>query len=191
MPIPLISVPMSPVSIVSISPNQSDQPSPICSSLLRQFELLAPPDKRVEIPCPYSCAMIPLSKSPSSCTRFPELCSVPLITVDASKALIIASPSICETMTAGIPIPGSFPPMVIGAPGTLFTIMTATAPAASAVSTFKINEQVPRLIIAIFPFKPPGFIKASQASSLSPKSSSTKVKSAVIGEVGTEGPKPA
>ena len=104
---------------------------------------------------------------------------------------MMASPSTCETITDGIPIPGSAPPIVIGAPATLFTIITAIAPAASAASTLRTNVHVPLLIMAILPFKSAALVKASQASSLSPVLSSTNTKSAVSGVVGTDGPKPA
>ena len=56
------------------------------------------------------------------------------------------------------------PPCMIGSVATLFTIITATAPAASAVSTFKVKLHAPLRITAIFPFKAAAFVNGSQAS---------------------------
>ena len=51
--------------LVKQSAKKSLHPSPPCSAFLRQLEFAGPPVKRVEIPCPYSCVIMPLSKSPS------------------------------------------------------------------------------------------------------------------------------
>ena len=47
----------------------------------------------------------------------------------------------------------SVPPIIIGAPGALFTIITPIAPAFCASFTFITKAQVPLLISAIFPVK--------------------------------------
>ena len=84
---------MSDALIVIINPNQSDHPSPICSSLNKQPAAPAPPVNLVEIPCPYSCATIPLSKSPSI-KNGPLFTNVADKVCPPNKAAIIASPSV-------------------------------------------------------------------------------------------------
>ena len=61
------------------------------------------------------------------------------------------APSTSETITAGVVIVLSAPPIMIGAPGILLTIMIPTAPAACAANAFITKLQVPLFMSAIFP----------------------------------------
>src|SRR6478736_1000751 len=56
-------VPVWPVFAVSTRATKSLQPSPPSSALSRQFTFDGPPVRRFEIPCVYSCAITPLSRS--------------------------------------------------------------------------------------------------------------------------------
>ena len=76
----------------------------------------------------------------------------------------MVAPSTSEIITAGIIIVLSAPPITIGAPGTLFTIITATAPASCAFLTLITKVQLPLLINAILPAKAPPLEGTTQAS---------------------------
>ena len=54
--------------------------------------------------------------------------------------------------------PSAPAPIDIGPPGSLFTIITARAPAFSAANIFEPNSHVPRLITTIFPTSSDGFV---------------------------------
>ena len=60
-------------------------------------------------------------------------------------------PSSRLTITDGITMLGSAPPIPIGGPATLFTITTVAAPASWARLIFATNVHDPRSISAIFP----------------------------------------
>ena len=59
----------------------------------------------------------------------------------AGRPALTVAPSAWLTMTAGIVIVGSTPPIVIGVPGALLATMTPTARAAWALATFTAKPQ--------------------------------------------------
>ena len=137
----------------------------------------------MDIPWPYSWAIIALSKSPSIWGPTVTPLMVPLI-VPINNSSIIASPTILSTINNGIVTwsPTAPPAIVIASPSTLLTIITATAPSFWAANDLKPNSHSPLLITAIFPFKSPPLVIGSQASfgsSVPLTSSSTNTKSSV------------
>ena len=79
----------------------------------------------------------------------------------------------------------------MGDPATLFAIITATAPASWAFSTFAVKLQLPRSINAILPTTCTALVSVSQPSFAGDVPSVTKTTSAVIGVAGNPGPKVA
>ena len=90
----------------------------------------------------------------------------PLIIIPDSNSDIKSFPKSCATIIDGIvTLPPSAPPAILTAdPGTLFTMITATAPSACADNTLKPNSHVPLLITAILPAISLPFVMVSQAS---------------------------
>ena len=131
--------------------------------MFKQLAVAGPPVKRLLTPWKYSWATTPLSISPSICTVPPGVPDKVTFTLLASCAAIMA-PSKSDIITAGIVMVLSVPPIMIGAPATLFTMITAIAPAACAFSTLAVKAHVPLLIRAIFPAKAPAFDATTQAS---------------------------
>ena len=74
-------------------------------------------------------------------------------------------PSARETMTEGIVIVASVPPIGIAGPSTLFASTAAIAPASCARFTFSTNVHPPRSTSAIFPRIAEAFAIVAQASS--------------------------
>jgi hypothetical protein len=125
-------------SIITALAYQSLHPSPICSLPDRQLTV-GPPVRRLDTPWVYSWTMMPFSRSPSRIAGRAVLrCTEP---VAGSPALTVF-PSSWVTMTAGMPTGmGSMSPLItLGFPATLLATITATAPAASALSTCWRNE---------------------------------------------------
>ena len=127
---------------------KSLQPSPICSWLFRQLTTLGPPVSRLLMPCPYSWAMTPASRSLSRCGGRSVLTDR---TTSSGALFFISVPSSWLTITDGIVIVASAPPMPPGAPGTLLTTITPMAPAAWALATFTTKVHKPRSTMAMLP----------------------------------------
>src|SRR5204862_5604376 len=104
---------------------------------------------------------------------------------------LMAVASACETLTTGIVIEGSLPPIAGGVPATLFPMMTAIAPAACAAAALNVKEQVPRSISAIFPTSAAAFTMGSHASLVVPTPSFTRTTCAWSGGLGGTPPKAA
>src|SRR5918996_1793238 len=89
----------------------------------------------------------------------------------AGRPPLIVLPSASDTITDGMVIDGSVPPMAIGSPATLLAMMTATAPAFCAFFTFTVNVHAgaggggpPRSITAILPATSAAFVSGLQPS---------------------------
>src|ERR671918_138371 len=99
----------------------------------------------------------------------------------------LCRPSSCHIITDGITIPGSVPPMVIGAPATLLATIIAVAPAAWALFAFSTNVHVPRSTRAIAPAGNP--TRGSQPSVVVSVPSSTRTTSPLMPVSSGAGPK--
>src|SRR5215218_513569 len=86
-------------------------------------------------------------------TRLALLIAVAPNTVPlAGRFALSRVPSAWPTWTVGIVVPGSaVPPGAVGAPGTLFTMTTAIAPACCALNVLSAKLQFPRSTSAIEP----------------------------------------
>src|SRR6185503_12948148 len=87
---------------------------------------------------------------------------------------LIRLPVLNVTITEGIVMVGSAPPMVPNAPAALLATITDVAPAFWAFFTFTTKPQVPRSTRAILPAIAPALVKGEQAS-------------VVVGDPGTAG----
>src|SRR5262245_8295136 len=65
VPTPRVVVAVSDGRVVNEMAMKSLHPSPICSALFRQLTFAGPPVRRLEMPCVYSCAITPASRSES------------------------------------------------------------------------------------------------------------------------------
>ncbi len=100
----------------------------------------------VEVPCPskhpakvglVGSSMLIMCR-PVAHTGGGSLAAMPPV---AGRPALTVAPSAWLTMTAGIVIVGSTPPIVIGVPGALLATMTPTARAAWALATFTAKPQ--------------------------------------------------
>jgi hypothetical protein len=173
--------------MVSVRPNQSLQPSPICSALPRHAAVKRPPVSRFEMPWPYSCAMTPASRSESR-SGAPFVPSA----ADASNGRLALNRLVSSRliMTDGIVMVGSEPPIAVGAPATLFPTIAKTAPEFCAFLTLTVKLHVPRSINGI---EPAGTTKGSHPSvGEAPAPSLTRTTGPTSGPVVTRlSPKPA
>ena len=140
--------------------------------------------------------MISLSKSPSVAGGTAPPSMVPFTILPPKSSLNIGSPMTSVTINNGIvtwapTAPGA---IITGSPGTLFTIMTATAPSFCAAKALKPNSHSPRRITTILPSSDGPLVIGSQASCGSVEvppelSSSTATRSSVSGGIGIGPPK--
>ena len=126
---------------------------------------------------------MPASKSLSIFWPWPELERV----APAGRAVRIVVPSVWLTITDGIVTVASVPPIVMGEPGTLFTITTARAPTFCAFLTLTVKLQAPRSMSATFPLIAGPLINAPQPSLAAPlpSSTTTRLPETEVGLAGT------
>src|SRR5919106_3305084 len=93
----------------------------------------------------------------------------------AGTPALMVFPSASDTITEGIVMLGSVPPMVPGSPGALLTTMTATAPASWGLFAFWTKVHPPRSTSATAPAGKP--ISVWQPSVVVPLPSSTSTMS--------------
>src|SRR5215510_7756192 len=149
------------------------QPSPICSALLRQLTTAGPPVSRLLMPWVYSWAMTPASMSLSRLTGRSGLTAR---VADTGAAALSVAPLSRLTITDGMVMVASAPPMVMGAPATLLATMTPAAPDAWALATFTVKLHWPRSTMAMLPA---GTVNGSQPS---PSGATPSLTTAVMPE---------
>src|SRR5262245_4976801 len=99
---------------------------------------------------------LPFASAPESSVGCP-----PTVTFAVARFAFSVLPSACEMPITGIVIVGSLPDIGSGGnPAALFTMITATAPAACAAAAFGAKLQLPRSISAILPAIAPAFVIA-------------------------------
>ncbi len=140
--------------------------------------MAGPPVNLMEMPWPYSCAMMPLSKSPSG--TMPATASSETLTSAVSNTALSRSPSSRLIITAGITMLLSVPPIPKGSPATLLIMITAIAPRSCAFFTLTVKLQLPLSITAIFPARLSPLLMVPHASWVPPTASFTSTRSPVV-----------
>src|SRR5690606_15430260 len=97
--------------------------------------------------------------------------------------------SSCEIIPDGMTIEASAPPSVIGLPGALLMMTTATAPAACAFATFWVRGHAPRQATAMLPAGKP--TSGPHPSCCSADPSATRTNGAEMPATGQGGPQSA
>src|SRR5262245_27206183 len=148
VPTPRAVVGVSPGTAVSAIARKSLQPSPICSAFWRHETVAGPPVSRFDQPWPYSCAITPESRSESR-SGAPPVPSEIVTSNGAFERNRLPSPWV--TITDGIVMVGSAPPIAVAGPGALLATITISAPRSWAFLTFDTKVHTPRSISAILP----------------------------------------